>query len=1269
MQVGTVQFQLVIVISPVFLSPSSLNFSPQPLNTTSHRQKVTLINNSSATVTISDIEFSAGFASGIESTCQVGTEVSAGGTCIIYVKFTPTATGTTNGTLTVTDDAGNSPQPVTLTGMDGCNANPFPQTGLTQSYGQWQAPSFVPPSAEWFPPCWPGATTGCQVEPSEAPANGVPQYLGFLPTPNPAVNVVKDYGSADTPYALCPTHKSGCALTSAATMLSSFGNTSITPAQLDAMLKNPANTATITPAGYGTAFIQLCTVDEPNCKVPPASPDPPFVPYNDWCEFLWTNLPLAVSDSIEDIASEQLIMTVITGATSEPSAWDNDKFFEGEVPTVGLDQYLADYACADTDQYATPPPSRTLSPPAGVILQLKHLNSNGQHFVVVTGRTSDDLDWTLFDPGWSETQSPPLNTLSAHLDGFYNGTTLEWFGVIGTRTYQSTGGGAWFAGTANSPIELLVTDPTGRQLGNLNGSDVFGVPYGSYTRDFQYNDDDSGGLANGDPTGIKGFNIPSPPDGTYQVVATGTGYGPYTLTFTAVASDGTAQQTIATGTASPGVAVTYQVTYSTTPGAPFTVTGTSPVASLSTSSLTFPGQIIGSTSSAQAVTIDNIGNAPLALTSIAVSGGFGQTNNCGASLAVSGSCTLNVTFSPTATGPLTGTLTITDNSSGVADSTQTVSLTGTGTAASAPAVSLSSTALTFPSQIVNTTSAGQPVTLTNTGSATLTISGIAGVGDFAQTNNCLPSVAAGANCAVNVTFTPLSAGSLAGSVTITDNALGSPQIVTLQGTATLPPVPFVNQPLVPMSVAPGGPAFTLTVNGAGFSSGSVVNWNGSPRNTTFVSAIELTAQIDGSDISRAGTAYVTVTNPAASTVASNSVPLQIANPEAAISFQSSTIALANSNPQFVTTADFNGDGHLDLAVAEGNTNTVAILLGNGDGTFQSPVNYPVGVWPVFVAVGDFNGDGTPDLAIANISCTLECTQASVSILLGNGDGTFRAGTTLATNDLAESIAVGDFNRDGVLDLAVVSGYAPAHVSIFFGNGDGTFSPGQNFQVGPNIEVEGGMGTVMVGDFNQDGKLDLAVVGDSTSQPSDAPFSGSGVFVLLGNGDGTFQPQVMYPLAASASTGTVAALGGNAKLDLAIDTGFDGTGGIAILPGNGDGTFSAEVEYAAALPVGAGGGIRSQPILRLKVRLTWPSQWPSQWPIRSLARSRSCWETATERSNPTRTFQCPRTNIVYRRQSEISTVTADQTLFFPARMASARMPIRLACCLISPPRPL
>ena len=227
------------------------------------------------------------------------------------------------------------------------------------------------------------------------------------------------------------------------------------------------------------------------------------------------------------------------------------------------------------------------------------------------------------------------------------------------------------------------------------------------------------------------------------------------------------------------------------------------------------------------------------------------------------------------------------------------------------------------------------------------------------------------------------------------------------------PVPLINQPLVPDATAPGGQGFTLTVHGTGFVSGAVVKWNGSSLATTFVSDSQLRASVPASDIAAASTASVTVVNPTPGGGMSNVMFFEVTPSSSLIALNAPSAFGAGTTPYSVAVGDFNGDGKLDLAVANEGSDNVSILLGNGDGTFQAAVDYGAGTDPDSVAVGDFNGDGKLDLVVANDDSN------NVSILLGNGDGTFQAAVNYGVS-APSSVAVGDFNGDGKLDLAVAN---------------------------------------------------------------------------------------------------------------------------------------------------------------------------------------------------------------------------------------------------------
>jgi len=250
---------------------------------------------------------------------------------------------------------------------------------------------------------------------------------------------------------------------------------------------------------------------------------------------------------------------------------------------------------------------------------------------------------------------------------------------------------------------------------------------------------------------------------------------------------------------------------------------------------------------------------------------------------------------------------------------------------------------------------------------------------------------------------------------------------------------------------------------------------------------------------------------------------------------------AGTTPRSVAVGDFNADGRPDLAVANVNSNNVSILLGNANGTFQAAVNYAAGDFPFSVAVGDFNADGQPDLAVANGG-----NNDTVSILLGNGNGTFQGAVNYAAGTGPVSVAVGDFNADGRPDLAVAN-VSSNNVSILLGNANGTFQGAVNYAVGTRAR------SVAVGDFNADSRLDLAVANYSIGGTST-------VSILLGNANGTFQAAVNYAVGTNPFSVAVGDFNADGRPDLAVANAASDN--VSILLGNANGTFQAAVNYAA-----------------------------------------------------------------------------------------------------------
>jgi hypothetical protein len=350
------------------------------------------------------------------------------------------------------------------------------------------------------------------------------------------------------------------------------------------------------------------------------------------------------------------------------------------------------------------------------------------------------------------------------------------------------------------------------------------------------------------------------------------------------------------------------------------------------------------------------------------------------------------------------------------------------------------------------------------------------------------------------------------------------------------PVPFIDI-VSPISINPGSTGVTLTVKGTGFVPASLIVWNRTSLSTTFVSSKELTSAVPDSFVAAVGVGAVTVMSPLPGGGKSNVIFVPIAAPEASTIFPSTPSSTVNvgTKPQGLVTADFNGDGIADIAVANNVSGDISILLGNGDGTFTVRSTPSAGNGANWLAVGDFNEDGKLDLAVVNCGCS---GPGGIVILLGNGDGTFTLNSFASTGGGPFTVITGDFNGDGHLDLAVTN-HIDGTVTILLGQGDGTFISGATLMVGNNPQV------IVAGDFNEDGIIDLAVSNQASNTVS----------VLLGIGDGSFQSQATFPTGGSGSPiGLIAAdFNGDGHLDLAAVNMSD----VGILLGDGNGSFASK----------------------------------------------------------------------------------------------------------------
>ena len=384
------------------------------------------------------------------------------------------------------------------------------------------------------------------------------------------------------------------------------------------------------------------------------------------------------------------------------------------------------------------------------------------------------------------------------------------------------------------------------------------------------------------------------------------------------------------------------------------------------------------------------------------------------------------------------------------------------------------------------------------------------------------------------------------------------------------PIPQIVGPVHPDAVAPGSGAFTLSVYGANFVPGSIVDWNYHPRVTTYISGHEIQAQILASDVETNTAGYITVTNPAPGGGSSSASWAQVEVHEPI-----TTITL--DLPQYhdfgiwqLEAADFTHNATLDL-IGEVNS-AIGFMQGTGTGTFipKAPVD-PYYLAPFQIGYGDFNNDGNLDVVVPTSFDSYEDYPNYVDVRLGNGAGVFAPASRLKLYEQdAAAILVGDFNRDGNLDLIT----GDENVSLYRGRGDGTFASTINYPFGgKDIETQ-----MLTGDFNVDGILDLLFLGNGTACCGNGG-RGLGFWFLAGTGDGGFKapkkvgdfPVPEMPAVVCTGGGAdgapsmkVSDFNGDGKLDLAFCNGAQ----IGVMLGNGDGTFQPP-NYYTGDPTGNG----------------------------------------------------------------------------------------------------
>jgi hypothetical protein len=1003
----------------VAISSTQMTFASQQMSTFSSPQSIVLSNSGAVPLTISNISTAGDFS----QTNNCGTVVAAGASCTLSVTYGPTIVGTSNGTLSITDNAGNSPQTVSLTGS---GTAPTVTTG-----NPIQIENAKPGTSDWHT--------------ANAALNHQMEGYSSSTSVNRGGSISLYVNTADGSFTVDVFRMGWYSSLGARRMMA--------PVQVNAV-QQPA-----CPVVDSSTYLLECNWTNPYTLQVPGDPNDP----TNWPSGVY----LALLTGQQTGYQAYIIFTVRDDAGASPyvfqiamntyqayNAWGGKSLYPYN-STGQIRAYKVSFNRPHDDNYG-----------AGQFFtyeynMVRFLESEGDNISYVTDvdvhenpnlLLSHNGDLTV---GHSEYWSYQMrtNVLAARDSGVSLGFVSSNNMYRQIRFEPSTQGGVadrtmvcykdytidplYLAGDP-SKYYLVTADAWRNYPTNLPEDAVIGIMYQNDNvgpADIIISDASSWlfngtGLQNGSHiTGLLGrevdhlYNDATTPPGIALI-----GHTPYTLTGDPTVYYGDMTLYTAPSGATVYAAGTFYLSWgvdgydghaaTVSPAvqqmmrnllANF-VTVKQPVVSLSPTSLAFANQQVGTTSSVQTVTLSNTGSAALNISSIATTGDYAQTNNCGASLGAGASCNINVNFTPTASGTRTGTLSVTDNATG---SPQTVALSGSGIA---PAAGLTPASLTFANQLVGTTSPAQTVKLSNTGSVPLNISSIATAGDYTQTNNCGASLNAGTSCNINVSFMPTATGTGTGTLSVTDNATGSPQTVALSGSGIAP--------------------------AAGLSPASLTFANQLVGTTSAAQSVALSntgsAPLNISHIATAGD-YTQTTNCGASLGAGASCNINVSFKPTATGIRTGTLSVTDNASDSPQTVALSGSG-------------IAAGLSAASLTFA---NQLVGTTSPAQTVKLIN-TGSVTLNISSIATTGDYTQTNnCNASLGKGascninvsftptaTGT-RSGTLSVTDDGSGSPQTVALSGNGV---APAAGLSPA--SLTFANQLlGTTSPAQTVTLG------------------------------------------------------------------------------------------------------------------------------------------------------------------------------------------------------------------------------